>query len=231
VAIGRPPTPPAGRGSLGLDEAGRGSVLGPLVVGGFLLPESRLGELRELGVRDSKLLSPTRRASIARALAELGTPSTISIPPPRIDRAVARGGLNDLEAEAFGRLVRRARPHRSFVDACDPVEARFGRLVARRAGVPPGRVIARHHADRDHLLVGAASIIAKVQRDAEVDALRRTLPEEIGSGYPSDPTTRRYVTDLVERGAPLPFWVRGSWKTVRNLKRAAATRTLDAYSA
>jgi ribonuclease HII len=229
VGFGPAAGPSPGRGILGIDEAGRGSVLGPLVVGGFLLPDDQLDRLRDLGVRDSKLLSRPRRESLATALAGLGRSWTISISPSRIDRAVAHQGLNELEAEAFGRLVRRARPARAYVDACDPVEARFGRLVARRAGVPPSRVVARHHADRDLPLVGAASILAKVRRDREIDDLQRSADGELGSGYPSDPTTRRYLAGLLEGGGTLPTWVRASWKTLRNLKPATATRTLDAY--
>jgi len=214
---------------LGIDEAGRGSVLGPLVVGGFLARESDLHRLVGLGVRDSKLLTPARRTELFAGLQALGRRERIELLPPTIDAFVRRGRLNELEARAFGRLVRRTGPARAYVDACDTNARRFGGRVAHWAGVEPGAVDARHKADRDLPIVAAASIVAKVHRDRAIERLAKRLGAEIGSGYPSDPTTRAFVEGaLRDRGPPKP-WLRYSWATTETLKPRPRSRSLESF--
>lgn len=211
---------------LGIDEAGRGSVLGPLVVGGFLAERNRLDELGGLGVRDSKLLSRPRREALFDLLKEVGERIAIEIPPPQIDSAVARRQLNLLEAKIFARLLRMTDAQEVFVDACDPRADRFGRRVRSMAGTSV-RVVSRHHADRDLPVVSAASIVAKVCRDRAMDRLRRQFESDCGSGYPSDATTQQFVTDHLARKSGPVAWLRYSWRTVDRLKPPPRLRTLD----
>ena len=213
---------------LGLDEAGRGSLVGPLVVGGFAARAADVERLPGMGVRDSKLLSPARREAAYERLTEVGRRYSVVLAPSTVDEAVRRGGLNVLEAHAFARLVRRVRPSATFVDACDPVAARFGALVARLARAV-GPVDARHHADRDLPIVAAASIVAKVERDRHLSRLRSRLGDDLGSGYPSDDRTRAFVRSTIGSGAPLPPWLRASWRTTQTLKADITTRTLEAF--
>ena len=213
---------------LGIDEAGRGSVIGPLVVGGFLVDLDRLPELRATGARDSKELSPRRREEVREALARVGVCRTIAIPPREIDRFVAHGDLNRLEARAFAQLVRELSPDSVRVDACDTNAFRFGSLVERLAG---GRVpvTARHRADRDDPIVGAASIVAKVERDRRVARLRQRLDADFGSGYPSDPRTVEFLRSGLSRASPRPAFVRWSWSTMKRVKAARPARSLDSF--
>ncbi|MCI4368938.1 MAG: ribonuclease HII [Thermoplasmata archaeon] len=213
---------------LGLDEAGRGSVLGPLVVGGFLLEEERLGELPALGVKDSKQLTPGARERIYGRLRSLGTCSSVTLSAPEVDRWVRRGGLNELEARAFAQLIRRHRPEVAFADACDPVAARFQENIYRLSG-SKSRVDARHHADEELPIVGAASIVAKVRRDRAIAGLQARVSGVIGSGYPSDATTVAYVRSCLSTGAALPDWVRSSWSTTRRLKLERSARPLETF--
>lgn len=200
--------------------------MGPLVVGAFCLPEDRLDELVELGAKDSKALSPRARERVYAGLGSLGTCRQVVLSPRTIDRAVVHGRLNELEAEAFARLVRELAPDVAYVDACDPNERRFGRKVARLAG-GSRRIISRHHADRDFPVVGAASIVAKVQRDRAVAELREELGEDLGSGYPSDERTIRFVRSSLATRKDVPDWVRGSWATMQRVKPRRPARTLD----
>ena len=213
---------------LGIDEAGRGSLVGPLVVGGFCVSADRLDDLVALGAKDSKLLTPRARERVFAGLDSLGTRAEVVLSPRTVDRAVSRGGLNDLEAEAFGRLIRELAPDVAYVDACDPNERRFGLRVARLAG-GTARVIARHHADRDFPVVGAASIVAKVQRDRALARLRAKLGEELGSGYPSDSRTIRFARAVLADGSAVPSWMRGSWATMQRVKPRRPARTLDGF--
>jgi len=218
-----------GPGVLGLDEAGRGSLIGPLVVGGFLVPEERLSELPALGVRDSKLLSAARREEIYRSLSSVGRAFRIAADPAEVDRSVRHRGLNRLELRLFSRLVARARPRTVFADACDPVASRFAAQLGALAGEDV-EVRASHHADRDIPVVGAASIVAKVERDRAIARLARRLDAPIGSGYPSDRRTVEYVRQLLASGTPAPPWLRQSWRTTERLKRETRARRLESFS-
>ncbi|MCI4364306.1 MAG: ribonuclease HII [Thermoplasmata archaeon] len=213
---------------LGLDEAGRGSVLGPLVLGALVVEERRLEELRPLGVRDSKQLSPSRRTELYAALAEVGERASIALSPREIDPWVRRGGLNRLEARGFAELVKRTRPDAVFVDACDPVAARFGREVARLSGCR-AEVVASHRADVEIPVVGGASIVAKVERDAAIGTLSRELEHDLGSGYPSDPRTIAAL-EWGFRREPYPPWVRLSWSTAQRVKPRPSVEPLEAFA-
>ncbi len=231
MAPRRPPAAiptPSGR-ILGIDEAGRGSLVGPLVVGGFLMEADRIPELETLGVRDSKRLTPARREAIFAELPRIGRPLTVSLGPKAVDRAVSGGHLNELELAAFARLIRTHRPDMAYADACDPVAERFGRRL-RAASGHDGRVHARHKADRDLLVVGAASIVAKVHRDRAIARLRERWGENLGSGYPSDERTVEFVRATLAVGGPPPSWLRRSWATMERVNPSRPARPLEAFA-
>ncbi len=211
-----------------MDEAGRGSFLGPLVVGAFAVDSDRVPELREAGARDSKELTPHGREAAYARLRSIGEMRSVALLPAVVDRSVRRQELNELEATAFGHLVRGLRAGEAHVDACDPNERRFARRVAQHAGLPV-TVIARHHADRDDPVVGAASIVAKVRRDRAIARLVGELGQEVGSGYPSDPETVEFVRDWLASHTEHPPWLRASWATMRRVKLGRPAVTLDRF--
>jgi ribonuclease HII len=208
----------------GVDESGRGCVLGPLVVAGVSVPASRVRMLRELGVRDSKKLSAKRRDALYPEILKLSNEvHWVSIPPREIDAVVSRGKklrkLNYLEAVYFARVIDRLGAKRVTVDASDVIPERFRDDIVANLRTKC-RVTSHHKADRDYPVVSAASIIAKVQRDRAVDLLRQTHGD-FGSGYPSDPVTRSYFAERMKKGEPLPGYVRKSWKTWLRLEQTA----------
>jgi ribonuclease HII len=213
---------------VGVDEAGRGAWIGPLVVGAVAVPPGDVPRLRAAGARDSKTLSPSRREAVYARIEALGETRSIDLAPREIDRHVVHGGLNDLESRTFGEIVREFAPARAFVDACDTDAARFGRRVSEVAG-PGVEVISRHRADSRFPLVGAASIVAKVRRDRAIAKLAEILGEEIGSGYPSDSRTVEFVTRYVRASGTRPDWLRESWATTQRIIPALPTRTLDEF--
>jgi ribonuclease HII len=213
---------------LGLDEAGRGSVIGPLIVGGFVARRSVLPELSRLGVRDSKLLSPARRVELYGALSALGSCYSVALSPRLIDRHVRHHGLNELEARAFADLLQETAPNEAFVDACDVDEGRFGRTVRRLSGTTV-KVHSQHEADRFVPVVSAASIVAKVRRDQAVARIQRTVGMDFGSGYPSDERTVAFVERCL-RGTPgSPVWLRESWATTKRIRQQAPARPLESF--
>ena len=193
----------------GVDEAGRGPMFGPLVVAGVAIERSKLSKLRGLGLRDSKKLSPARRVELYSVITKIADSYTISrIQPRTIDRSVFKHNLNDLEAKSMGRIISRLSADIAYVDACDVNAARFGRNVAKISG--GARVRSYHKADERFAIVSAASIIAKVARDRAV--LKLGID---GSGYPSDPKSKRYLTRYIKKYRHAPACARQSWKPVR----------------
>jgi len=213
---------------VGLDEAGRGSLVGPLLVGAFAIRETDGERLPSLGVRDSKQLTPARRREVYERISSVGVCRSIALAPHTIDRYVARGGLNELELLTFARLVRALRPATAYADACDPDAARFGRRLAALVG-DGVEVVARHRADEEIAVVGAASIVAKVRRDRALGQLRVRLGDGLGSGYPSDRRTREFVERCLRSGGEPPQWLRRSWAPVQRVMRARSARTLDEF--
>ncbi len=209
---------------LGIDEAGRGCVLGPLVVGAFAMdaPEGQGAadaRLRDLGVDDSKRLSAAKRTRIRATLDPVGLPAVRAISPAAIDD----GNLNTLEEAAIVELVVAARPDHVIMDALGhprtlpAVQDRLAAAVAAHGLAPTWHIAPK--ADRDHPVCGAASIVAKTFRDGALDALRDTWGA-LGSGYPSDPVTRRWLSDRWASGQGWPDFVRTRWGTIRDLEEA-----------
>ena len=218
---------------VGLDEAGRGSVFGPLVVGAFAIRGTPRGTHRRLvaaGARDSKTLTPKRRTEVLRRLRIMGETAYAAAEPALIDRYVRDGRLNELELVLMTSLVVRLRPEVVVVDACDPDAERFGRNLAdrsARAGCPV-EVHAHHKADRDFPVVGASSIVAKVERDRAIARIARRAGRDLGSGYPSDRVTRECLREIL-KVRPLPPYVRRSWATVDILMRERSLRPLESF--
>ncbi len=208
----------------GVDEAGRGPVIGPLVVAGVLLDEEDMARLHELGVRDSQLLTPSKRIDLHPKILRLARRhEVVQLSPREIDQYVLNGQrlrkLNWLEAVSMARVIRRLRPDVVYVDASDVRASRFGEQI--RALLPfEVEVVSEHFADRNYPIVGAASIVAKVHRDRAVEELRKKFGD-LGSGYPSDPRTVQFLERWGAEHGSMPSFVRKSWKTMRRLRGGA----------
>ncbi|GDX83056.1 ribonuclease HII [Deltaproteobacteria bacterium] len=195
---------------LGLDEAGRGCVLGPLLVGAFCFEGEDQSPLRAAGAADSKAISAHKREVALARLQTLGQVRTLRIEPPEIDE----GNLNELELRCFVDHALHFRPDRVYLDA--PVHPRGIPKVRARLIRETGILdwIIEPKADATYPVVGAASIGAKVERDAAIAALGA-----VGSGYPSDPVTRDLLAKMLASGEPLPAWVRSRWGTIDALRQ------------
>ena len=204
----------------GVDEAGRGCAIGPLVVAGALFDEGSVDTLHSIGVRDSKKLTPRRRETLAEEIRDIALRhSFFDLQPRAIDVVVNRGviyrKLNYLEAMAMAKVIRDLSPGRAVVDPADVVVERFVGDIKRV--IPRGiDVHSEVRADSKFAVVGAASILAKVRRDAFIAELRE-LHGDMGSGYCSDPKTVAFLEGWFESHDVCPPFIRGSWATVRRL--------------
>lgn len=206
----------------GIDEAGRGCLVGPLVVAGVSVEKGSAAKLRRLGVRDSKTLTRKKREALYdEILLTSRRIATIMIQPDEIDAVVRTGKkyrkLNYLEALCFARVADELGAGEVVVDASDSSPKRFKGVIMENMRRKCS-IVSSHKADRDYAVVSAASIIAKVERDGAVEKLKRTLGD-FGSGYPSDPVTEAFFTERLRRGEPLPEQVRKSWKTWDKLQQ------------
>lgn len=198
----------------GVDEAGRGSLLGPLVIAAVSFERSQLSRLPGMGIRDSKRLSPKKREELWPKIIEMAEEHCIiRVQPRTIDKSVREHGLNRLEAKYMAKAIKRLGPNPSYVDSCDVNTERFGNEIARLS--KNDMVHSYHRADSRFAIVSAASILAKVARDKSIARLRRTY--DLGSGYPSDIKTVNFVRQYLDENDTIPQFVRASWKTVRRL--------------
>ncbi|WP_336330632.1 ribonuclease HII [Haloarcula sp. CGMCC 1.2071] len=208
----------------GVDEAGKGPVLGSMFAAAIRADPAALPD----GVGDSKDIRPERRERLAGEIRESADAVGVAeIPVERIDAdGTDMNTLTvDAQAEALSVVARDGLP--GTVDAGDTDAARFGRRVADAVNADV-TVTAEHGADETDPLVGAASIVAKVARDAHVADLAEEYGD-VGSGYPSDPTTRAFLADYVDRHGELPACARRSWSTCDDVLAAAEQASLGDF--
>lgn len=213
---------------IGIDEAGRGPVIGPLVVCSVAIPHSDVKLLSDVGVKDSKDLSADKRAEIQdwffRQCKQRGwLYSIISCDAKRVDNAVYGSGLNVLETELFAESVNDLNLKKDtnvniICDACDVDAVRFTRRVSQLIDMWPwgnSQISSFHKADENYPIVGMASIIAKQARDAAIELIQQGVDYPIGSGYPSDKVTIEAVRMMI---GEIPHdHLRWSWSTVKRI--------------
>ncbi|HEY9205309.1 MAG TPA: ribonuclease HII [Candidatus Methanoperedens sp.] len=215
----------------GIDEAGKGPVLGPMCVAGILIDEDKLGALAQMGVRDSKQLSAKRREALDDGIKKLAARYYIlEVSPTQIDELRKIMTMNEIMVASFAKVLEVLKPDHAFVDAADVIAERFGKNLKRRYSGNIN-ITSEHEADKKYPVVSAASILAKVQRDALVKQIGKTIGFEIGSGYPADPQTIRFLENWIQEKGTLPDFARGSWETAKKLleKFNKNQRTISDY--
>ncbi len=206
---------------IGLDEAGRGSIIGPLVIGGVAIGQNKLDKLSELGVKDSKQLSPMNRNKLLPLIYKTSEKVvTRNISPSEIDDCVLNGKkyrrLNYLEAITMGKVASDLDPDIIYVDASDTNPERFAKDI-RSILNKDIEIISVHHADELFPIVSAASIVAKCVRDAEIELISKKIGF-FGSGYPSDSKTIHFLKKWLHTYGEQPDFSRKSWKTWDKIK-------------
>ena len=212
----------------GIDEAGRGPVIGPLVVCGVLFTEEKAEQLAAMGAKDSKLLSPQKRERLfSQIQAAAERVELILLSPEEIDAAVLAkdSSLNELETAAMASAINRLRPDKAYIDCPSTNVAGWLSELRRMLDFTPKEIIAEHKADAKYPLVGAASILAKVTRDREIEALKAKFHVDFGSGYPADPKTKAFIE---KHYRDFPFF-RKSWETYRRIAEKDVQGTLDGF--
>jgi ribonuclease HII len=212
----------------GIDEAGKGPCIGPLVVCGVVIDDKKELELKLLGVRDSKKLTPLKRTVFAEKIREIAEKvEVVKILPEEIDSALASvsSNLNLLEAEKISQIINKLKGDKVILDCPSPNINQFVIDVKKNVKGTSPDIIAEHKADDNHLVVAAASIIAKVTRDNEIEKLKKQYGCDFGSGYMSDETTQKFLKENWENSKYLPI-IRRIWESWKKLKRDKGQKRL-----
>ena len=202
---------------LGVDEAGRGAVIGPLVMGGVLFKDDKKTRdlLSKYGVKDSKLLSVKRREELFKVVKEISLKySVFRIKPKELDSK----SLNDLELKYTARIINKTFPEKVFVDV--PASGRgvfnYCKKLEELVNHRPRKIIGENRLDITNILVSAASIIVKEEREKAIKKLHKKYGD-FGSGYPSDPKTRRWLKIWKRNNKDWPEIVRTKWSTIQKI--------------
>lgn len=194
----------------GVDEAGKGSVLGPLVIAA--VGAASEDAFADIAVKDSKLLTPAVRERLYTIIRKRFRVATVRIDAHEIDEIRRGMTMNSCIARAHAQVIGKLSPSRAYVDACDVNAFRYAEMVKSHLECTC-EIISEHHADETFKVVSAASIVAKVIRDRAIANLSKKYGS-IGSGYSSDPATIAFLSSYIDKHKDPPLIARKSWKTV-----------------
>ncbi len=217
---------------LGIDESGRGPVIGDMVIAGVLLTSRRTqAVLAREGVKDSKELSRRKREALFPIIQRRALSVMVRIvTADDVDAWRGRGGsLNELEAKVFSEIINEAHPEEAIVDCSDVIPATFQARMTRYLGRSAPRPICEHFADKNYPVVSAASIVAKVVRDRRIRDLCDSFGE-LGSGYCSDRRTIAFLESWYDRTGTFPPFARKTWCTIGRIENERAQKRLPDYS-
>lgn len=215
----------------GVDEAGRGPVIGPLVICAYAVEADKEQELKKIGVKDSKMLSALQREKLATELKK-GIYILKSATAAEITEVMQRKvSLNEYEAQVIGELLTKLEKTTAFqtvyVDSPDPVPSKFAVRI-KKYYKGNAEIVAENKADVTYPVASAASIVAKVERDAEIEKIKKIIGEDFGSGYPADPNTKKFL-EKHYNDVNVQEYIRHEWATVKNLKEKAQQKGLGEF--
>jgi ribonuclease HII len=223
---------------LGIDEAGRGAVIGPLVICGVLCREDSTGDLTAAGVKESKCLKPDERTRVCQAArCHIEDMLYIALSPQEIDRGVRAHQLNVLEARGMAAIINTLSPDLVIIDSVervrpDAVETGLGirnfrhLIEALVQSVVP--IVAENHADKNYPVVAAASVYAKVKRDELVASLYEKYGTDFGSGYPTKKTFA-FLAGYFREHHRFPEDMRMNWRTRRKIEKYLTQHDLSGF--
>ncbi|MBI3190727.1 ribonuclease HII [archaeon] len=211
---------------LGIDEAGRGPVLGPMVICGFLAEESKIKELKKLGAKDSKLLTDKKRRSLLPKIKKLADDFVlVKVTAKEIDKLRDVSNLNRIEIGRMQHIINLFNPDKVIIDSPEVNTKKFAEKIRQKLRNKSVEIVAENFADKKYPHVSAASIIAKVRRDMEIEKLHKKYGF-FGSGYTSDERTIAFLKDWIKMNKEFPDFVRKSWATIAIMKEEKEQRNI-----
>ena len=220
---------------IGIDEAGKGPVLGSMFIGFSIINLKSLRDLnsyqkmlKDMGVCDSKELEPLKRNQIYNKLKSNMDMKYAQLTPVLIDRNHSQGGkLNELEVRSIVKILEDEKPQLVIIDALTSNPQKFGDDILRRLSFKC-KIISENKADRKYEMVGAASIIAKELREQELKEIRENVKFDCGSGYPSDPKTIEFLKKHYD-SCEFEFIFRKCWDTYKRIANERKQSSLSDF--
>jgi len=215
----------------GIDEAGRGPIIGPLVMAGILIKEKDIEKLEKIKVRDSKLLTKEQREEFFEKIKKIVLDFRIKILEPDVIDAALKSSslnLNWLEANTSAEIVEELKPDKAIIDCPSNNIGAYREYFINKIKEElrdKVEIVMEHRADLNYVVVAAASIIAKVIRDREIEKIKQKYAIEFGSGYPSDPLTVEFLKQNYDK---YPDIFRKTWVSYKRLASKSQT-TLDKF--
>lgn len=203
----------------GIDEAGRGAVIGPLVICIASIDKMDEYKLKEMGARDSKKLTRGRRETLFPKIKDMCKLTIIKITAGELNKLMDKYSLNEIEALkiAEGLNISGKLAEAVYVDSPDNIPKNFALRIEKYLKKKT-KIISENKADDKYLIVSAASICAKVTRDAEIEKIKEEVGHDFNSGYTSDPITIGYLEKHVDDEKLKPY-LREKWITLSNLRQ------------
>lgn len=196
---------------------------------GYLIDEEKVDKLRKLGAKDSKLLTAAKRTKLAPRLKRLADDFVIfSIPASEIDRLRTVTNLNRLEIARMQHIINLLKPDKAIIDSPEVNTKNFSKKVMAKVRNKEMQIVAENFADKNYVEVGAASILAKVERDTAIKKLH-TEHGFFGSGYATDEITINFLKAWIKRNKEFPSFVRKSWFTAQWIKEEKEQLTLSKF--
>jgi len=211
----------------GIDESGRGPVIGPMVMAGITIEESNIPKLKSLGVKDSKLLTKKKREYLFNKIKKtVKSYKIIIVPPKEIDNALESDdlNLNWLEAHKSAEIINKLKPEKAILD-CPSNNTKAYKSYVKALLKNKTELIVEHKADINYIESGAASILAKVTRDREMEKIQKKYGNT-GPGYPSNETTQKFLKENWEKH---PEIFRKTWASYKKHKQTKHQKTLDSF--
>ncbi|MGC8533272.1 MAG: ribonuclease HII [Candidatus Parvarchaeum sp.] len=205
--------------TIGIDEAGRGPLIGPMIIAGIGFNDEVAKKFKLMGVKDSKMLSIKRIYLLEREIIKTSNNfKVIKLSAEQIDNRFADGkNLNYLELDNMAEIANSLEGQTVIVDSPSRNTTKIREYLMKK--IKDKKVIAENYADKNHVEVSAASIIAKANREREVEKIKKGLGYDFGSGYPSDPKTMQFIKIITENGRitqePYKRFIRKTWSTVK----------------
>ncbi len=210
----------------GVDEAGRGPVIGPMVFCAFAIDEELSNTLKDRGVKDSKILSFEQRENLYDWLVSFKKFKSFALSAFEITIMMrSKIGLNDIEAKIVSNLLlelsKDVAISKAIIDSPDPIASKYEKRI-RRFNNLEFNLQCENKADFNYPVVSAASIIAKVERDRLIEEIKTDLSKkgidfDFGSGYPHDPKTIEFL-EKYHQNENVQIYLRQEWATVKRFK-------------
>ncbi len=218
----------------GVDEAGRGCVLGPMIMALCTISEDQNKYFKDLGVKDSKLVPKKKRAELFEIIKkEVKEYKIIVVPAEELNVLMNRYSLNEIEAQKTAEMISllKIRPDDIILDSPDTIESKYKQRIIDnlrniKFDLGKSKVISEHKADLNYICAGCASILAKVTRDTLMNSL---VGFEL-SGYSSDPKTIDYLKKYILEHKKIPDFARSKWETINNVMKELYQKKLGWFS-